>query len=55
MTQGNLGMMYIITILIFGDGFMDVYVSKCIKWYTLNICNLLYPNYTSIKLSGRES
>lgn len=32
------------------DGFMGKHMSKLIKLYTLNMCNLLYINYTSINL-----
>lgn len=32
------------------DGFMGGPMSKFIKLYTLNMCNLLYVHYTSIKL-----
>lgn len=33
-----------------GDGFMGKHMSKLIQLYTLNMCNLLYINYTSIEL-----
>lgn len=33
-----------------GDGFTFVYVSHHIKLYTFIMCNLLYVNYSSIKL-----
>ena len=28
-------------------------MSKLIKFYTLNVCNLLYGKYSSIKLGGK--
>ena len=32
-----------------------MYMPKCIELYALNICNILYVNYTSIKPQvGRE-
>ena len=38
--------------LVCGDGLTGIYppMSKLMKLYTLNICNLLHVNYTSIKL-----
>lgn len=32
------------------DGFMGVYMSKLIKLCTLNMCNFLYVNYTTVKV-----
>lgn len=32
-----------------GDDFPGIYMSKLTKLYTLNICSLLYFNYTSVK------
>lgn len=34
----------------YGEGFMSVHSSKLIKLYTLNMCHIVYFNYTSIKL-----
>lgn len=40
-----------------GDGFMGVYyvhMTKLIKLYILEMCSLMYINYTSIKLLKRK-
>ena len=34
----------------FGDCFMGVYICQITKLCTLNICDILYVNYISIKL-----
>lgn len=42
----------------YGDGFMGMYVcvymSKLIKLYLLNMCNLLHADYTLIKLLEKD-
>lgn len=33
-----------------GDEITDIFVSKFTQVYTLNMCSLSYPSYTSVKL-----
>lgn len=47
-TSGMVGIVTILTVVM--GVHRHRYVSKCIKWYILNMCSLLCVHYVSIKL-----
>lgn len=53
-TKKFLEVMDMFIILVVVISFMDIYIFKLTKLYTLNMCCLLYASHTSIKLLIKE-